>query len=545
MRRSRLPLLLVPLILAVGFAPACAEELRFWDFTTGPNGWTINANIAPVGFTEEGWVFDSIAEDPHLTGPAVSYPPTVLLRVTVRMKSEADSHGKFFWGEPFAEERSREFTVIPDGEWREYEVYLNSLAPQSRLRLDPCQWTGRIELAWIRVESVPNPTLNNGTLEIQLDLRAGGSITHLAQSGSGRNLINLYDRGRYIQQSYYAGQAIDRRAEGQSPNWSPWSWNPIQVGDAFGNTSPILAAWVRDGVAYTKCQPLLWDMRNEKAECHMEMWVALDGNTVHVENRLICFRTDNRWSLTQNHQELPAVYTIGNLFRLFTYTGNQPWSSQAPTQILNSGPPWEYWNTFEHWAALLDSNGFGVGVYNPSATLFAGGFHGSPGGGPYDSSTGYFTPLRTESLGKNTVYAYEYDLIVGTLHDIREFVYRKEGKVYEGGPTSTPTFTPTITPTPSSTPTATPTPSPTPTETATSTESFTPTSTHTPTSTRLSPNFVLDEVIDSLDILEFLRRWRNDRTVPSVDLDGNELVDGRDPLVIGVFWMETTAPSGR
>jgi len=526
------------LVLALSAGPAWTEVLQLWDFSTGSRGWTPNGNLVSFEFTEVGWVLDSIAEDPFLVGPPTDYPFTPLARVTVRVRSNADSQGKVFWGETFAEERSREFTVIPDGEWHEYEVYIPTLGLRSRLRIDPSHLTGRIELAWIRVESVPDPTLDNGTLEIRLDLQAGGAIAYLGPSGSGRNLINLHDRGRYIQQSYYAGQRLDRRDEGQSSTWSPWPWNPIQVGDAFGNASVILAAWVRDGTAYTKCQPLLWDMRNEKAECHMEMWVTLEGRTVHVENRLTCFRTDNRWNLTQNHQELPAVYSIGNLYRLFTYLGNDPWSSESPNQIQNSGPPWEYWDCLEKWAALLDSNGFGIGIYNSSTTSYVGGFHDSPGGGPYDNSTGYFSPLRTESLGKNTVLSYEYDLIVGSIHDIRESVYRKERRIYVGGPTSTPTFTPSNSPTPSPTRTATNSPSPTPSQTSTETFSL------TPTSTPLSPNFIVDMTLDPLDLLEFLRRWRDDRTISSVDLDGNDIVDGRDPMVFGVHWKETTAPSG-
>lgn len=449
-------------LLGIFFAlsPLCgaAQEIRLWDFSGGAAAWTPNDAISDFNQTPEGLDFDCIAEDPYLTGPLETYPLSRLLRFTVRMKSMADSQGEVFYGEDFVAERSRRFTVIPDGEWREYEVYLPNLAPRARLRLDPSHGPGHVTVAWIRIENVPNPTLDNGVLELRLDLSAGGSITYLAQSGSRRNLVNIFDRGRYIQQSYYAGQAIDRRAEGQAPNWSPWSWNPIQVGDTYGNVGLVLEAWVRDGTAYTRCQPLLWDMNREFAQCFIEIWASLEGNQVHIRNKLTCFRTDDRWNLTENHQELPAVYSIGDLFNLYTYVGAAPWTSADLTKISNVGPPWEYWNTSEHWVALVDPNSFGIGVYNGNAVLFAGGFHGSFGGGASDNSSGYMTPLRTERLGKTSIYEYEYDLIVGTLNDIRHAVYLKKGIEFEGGPTSTPIPTRTATPTVTPTSTATPTP---------------------------------------------------------------------------------------
>ena len=74
--------------------------------------------------------------------------------------------------------------------------------------------------------------LNNDTLHVKLDLTRGGAINYISESGSTRNLVNIHDEGRYVQQSYYAGQTLNRQADGQNPNWSPWSWNPIQVGDS-------------------------------------------------------------------------------------------------------------------------------------------------------------------------------------------------------------------------------------------------------------------------------------------------------------------------
>jgi len=179
---------------------------------------------------------------------------------------------------------------------------------------------------------------------------------------------------------------------------------------------------------YVKTRPLLWDMKNEPGQCHFEMWIGLMGNRVHVRNRLTCFRTDDTWELRPCHQELPAVYTIGDIGNLHTYVGERPWENDELTRISNSGPPWEYWDSPEHWAALVGDDMFGVGVYNEVCTLFVGGYHGPPGGGPNDDSTGYMSPLATKELGKSSIFEYEYDLVVGSLKEIREFAYAMNSK---------------------------------------------------------------------------------------------------------------------
>jgi hypothetical protein len=119
-------------------------------------------------------------------------------------------------------------------------------------------------------------------------------------------------------------------------------------------------------------------------------------------------------------QELPAVYTIGKLYRLFTYRGDRPFENQPLKQIHNAGPPWATWNASENWAALVDDQGWGVGVIEPGVYSFLGGFHDKPNtGGAHDNSTGYLAPVRKEILDHNIVYEYHYRLALGSLEEIR------------------------------------------------------------------------------------------------------------------------------
>lgn len=280
--------------------------------------------------------------------------------------------------------------------------------------------------------------LDNGVLKVAINTSEyGGAITYLSLADSSCNLINNYDRGRQVQQSYYAGQELDRREEGQSPHWSPWIWNPIQVGDTFFNSSRVLEHRNDGKEIYVKTKPLLWDMDNEPGECHFETWIRLDENRVVVRNRLTKFRTDDRWEDVARHQELPAVYTIGDLRYLYTYQGDAPFTGAPLSTIENNGPPWVYWGEeegHEKWAACVDENKWGVGVYYAGTELFVGGFHwphGPTGGTTFSASTGYISPLRTIMLKKDTVFEYEYVLIVGTLDEIRRKVYEFEGHAAE------------------------------------------------------------------------------------------------------------------
>ncbi len=272
-------------------------------------------------------------------------------------------------------------------------------------------------------------TADNGILKVKLDLTRGGAISYISLSGSNRSLVNIHDEGRYIQQSYYAGKSVDRIAEGQNPSWSPWSWNPIQVGDSYGNRAKILDYKQNGDTLYVKCTPMLWDMNNMPAEAEMEQWNILEGNVLKVHCKITCHRTDNIYGENiADDQELPAVYPISALKNLYTYLGNSPFMNDSldnPSVVnLSSGFWGRYPNVSEHWMAFVDSTKWGIGVFNQNCTYFLAGMSGSPGGEAQDGSTSYIAPTRKEILNKNSVFEYDYYIIVGTVDQIRAKVYR-------------------------------------------------------------------------------------------------------------------------
>ena len=264
--------------------------------------------------------------------------------------------------------------------------------------------------------------LENGVIKVGVELEKGGTITYLAEFfNQDVNLINSADLGRMIQQSYYSGP---QPYGDPHPGWPNWGWNPIGAGDCYDNPSQVLTHTNDGTTIYVKSIPMQWALDNVPCECIFEKWIELDQNAVKVRYKL----TNNRSDTTvypARHQELPAVYTTDRFYRLFSYTGQNPFTNGPLTEIVNSGPPWTYFDGTEKWTALVDDNDWGLGVYNPDAQQFVAGFHGTPGSGdPEASSCGYISPLRTEVIYHDTVYEYNAQFILGYLDDIRAWVYQ-------------------------------------------------------------------------------------------------------------------------
>jgi hypothetical protein len=265
-------------------------------------------------------------------------------------------------------------------------------------------------------------SLDNGEVTITVDLDQGGGIVAFHPTGRPQeSVINTYDRGRNCQQSYYTGPLQFKPAgTTQNANWNPWPWNPVQGGDNYGNGSATLY-WSNDGTTlYVKSRPKQWALENYDADCIFEQWITLNGRVATVRNRLINGRNDTT-QYQAMHQELGALYTWSVLGELWTYTGTQPFTGGTLTKIPPTRPPWAYFRGTEGWAACITSDGTqrGVGIFVPGVCYFIGGFDDRGTSGQSGSKTGYISPLRSEIIDHNIDYEFTYELILGTLDDIR------------------------------------------------------------------------------------------------------------------------------
>jgi hypothetical protein len=110
-----------------------------------------------------------------------------------------------------------------------------------------------------------------------------------------------------------------------------------------------------------------------------------------------------------------------------SYTGGRPFTGEAVTTLEGRPPPqWNSWLATENWSALVDDRGWGLGVWNPDCLQVKGGFNAKPGaGGPRDNPCGYLAPLRDEVLDHDITHDYRYELVLGTVEEIRARVYRQ------------------------------------------------------------------------------------------------------------------------
>ena len=297
----------------------------------------------------------------------------------------------------------------------------------------------------VEIGSTETAFLDNGTLRMGTPTTQGGSINFLAPSGGG-NLVNWYDPGRLIQQSYYAGLRLTR--PGQSPSWSPWTWNPIQGGDASGKKSQVIEmTQVDSGTGFfTRTIPLLWDMTSgEKARAWIDQWNQFEPDmpdVIRVTCRFTCFRDSaDIWGApVARHQELPACYLIRSLSKVVTYQGDSPWTN-APvedvTSVITPGPPWIQHFPTENWVAMVNPiNDVGVGVYSPFGNLFWWvGATGNPPGGEKNPQTMHMAPIRTLSLISELIYG-----VAPSYRDPARYSFAHGGKDGIPYPVDRPTY---------------------------------------------------------------------------------------------------------
>jgi hypothetical protein len=264
--------------------------------------------------------------------------------------------------------------------------------------------------------------LANDQIKLGVDLDRGGAITFLASMKDGANVINNYDFGRQVQLSFYSGP-VPFEAEGQKPaeHWKHIGWNPIQTGDDFKNPSRILSHENDGKLLHVSCVPLQWPLNNVPGDCTFDSWLELEGPVVKARARLTNARAD-RTFYAARLQELPAVYANAPFHRVISYQGAKPFTQDlaTPAPSPKDKHPWSFWTGTEGWAAVLDKSDYGLGLITPGRVHFTGGFAGVPGpNDTHGNSTGYLAGQALEILDHNIVYEFRYELVLGSLTDIR------------------------------------------------------------------------------------------------------------------------------
>lgn len=255
--------------------------------------------------------------------------------------------------------------------------------------------------------------LDNGRVRIGLNRSAGGAIGWFSESGASENLLNHYDHGRYVQQSWYGD------ADGSDWNGTPWRWNPVQGGGWRGEPAETLGWRVESKASlYAKTRPRHWATGKPVAEVDFEQWISLDGPVARIRYRMTYSGEKNH---APRHQELPAVFVNGRHTTLVHYAGDAPWTGG---DLARSIPGWpnESRRITEHWAAFVDpGTDQGVGVFVPIATEITCYRFGKPGA---KDECSYFAPVKTLALTAKLSFEYEVFMTAGTVNEIRDRFFK-------------------------------------------------------------------------------------------------------------------------
>ena len=244
------------------------------------------------------------------------------------------------------------------------------------------------------------------------------------------NLINNFDAGRQIQQSWYAAVGGSKTATAGENGYTRaycytgstdgqyWPYNPVQAGDVVSNPGQIIDYEVNTakGYIYVKARAMDWAKGYDAStncanaveggvttKSYMENYYRLnDDGTLIVNNSFIDWNGfTNMESCDYASIELPAVYPVHTLNYYVSYLGNDAWNGDNSTLTYDS--TLTNWTTYPYiqnvsgvgtfdteaqkgqsvkgkklenwfaWANGSDENAFGMGMYIPNVMQFTSG----------------------------------------------------------------------------------------------------------------------------------------------------------------------------
>lgn len=260
-----------------------------------------------------------------------------------------------------------------------------------------------------------------------------GHATSSRPADGAVNLINNFDAGRQIQQSWYAQVGgSDTATDGSngytraycytgSTTGQYWPYNPVQAGDVVSNPGQIVDYEVNEakGYIYVKARAMDWakgydpDNPCENAveggvttKSYVENYYRLNADgTLVVDNRFIDWNgfTDMEtcgWAST----ELPAVYPIQTLnYYVSNTNGDGTWEDAL--EYNNSLGAWTGGNAYHQfanpangdtkvedwfaWANGGNGSAFAMGMYIPNVNRYTSGRS--------YTSTAYYTDVNFQN----------------------------------------------------------------------------------------------------------------------------------------------------
>lgn len=258
--------------------------------------------------------------------------------------------------------------------------------------------------------------IDDGMLRVGTSPGLGGALTYVARIGSnvkeyvnadgdtiiGRiadtssvdlisetvNLVNTYDLGREIQQSFYWPVKEQHGYIPTSEKKYPGdlNYNPIQCGSAGSVGPQIVDYYCTKDEIYVKAYGQDWYLVNQVDATYYENWFKFgDDGVLIVKNKITNFTQFTETSgLEFVCQESPAFYSVYplNYFYAETVQGTIfdnslcPYGTGIGKTSLNQNVTDRYYYSLaagqipDSWIAYVTEKKFGLGIYNPSAHSF-------------------------------------------------------------------------------------------------------------------------------------------------------------------------------
>ena len=118
----------------------------------GGGDWQASGDIADLELSPAGLSAVMTGPDPHVTSPLIRQASPVPVRVRFRMRSTGDGAGRVIAIAPDGSRQAVDVRVRHDGRWHEHALRLPPMVAGSRLRIDPSQAPGTLEIAQLDIQ---------------------------------------------------------------------------------------------------------------------------------------------------------------------------------------------------------------------------------------------------------------------------------------------------------------------------------------------------------------------------------------------------------
>lgn len=228
--------------------------------------------------------------------------------------------------------------------------------------------------------------------------------------------------------------------QGQGPHDPTLGYNPNEVGDDWFNSGRLIQYGRQGNKFYTEMLPMLYGQVQAPAnEVRMRKWGEVKDRALILNYESLFKRNSNERAVPRG-QESPCLY-VNNMRHFKFYTGNNPYTDDGITTF--SAPPSNNGNAnsptstngqraggqyvTEPWIGVFDDDGYGIALMLKDNIRSFIGYWGDGAGDPTQphlgGSFGYIAHGMNEILDMNITWRHRTEVIVGTVEEIRAYVY--------------------------------------------------------------------------------------------------------------------------